>query len=87
MKNGQSRETCNIGYTRHITKTSKSKNTTQKAKKMSNTHPTEIRVRTHVLVKGKQSLLIIHPTSSSYIQSSQVNVLAVITERKNLCKQ
>ena len=54
---------------------------------MSNTHPTEIRVGTQVLAKGTQSLLIIHPMSSSYIQSSQVNVLAVVRERKNLCKQ
>ena len=29
MKNGQSRETGNIGYTRHKTKTNKTKNTTQ----------------------------------------------------------
>jgi hypothetical protein len=37
IKNGQSRETGNIGYTRHMTKTNKKKNTTQKTKKMSNT--------------------------------------------------
>jgi hypothetical protein len=30
MKNGQSRETGNIGYTRHRTKTNKTQNTTQK---------------------------------------------------------
>jgi len=37
IKNGQSRDTGNIGCTRHRTKTSKTKNTTQKTKKMSNT--------------------------------------------------
>jgi Tfp pilus assembly protein PilN len=35
MKNGQSRETGNIGYTRYWTKTHQTKNTTQKLKKMS----------------------------------------------------
>jgi len=33
IKNGQSRDTGNIGYTRHRTKTNKTKNTTQKTKK------------------------------------------------------
>jgi hypothetical protein len=33
IKNGQSRETGNIGYTRHRTKSNKIKNKTQKAKK------------------------------------------------------
>ena len=37
IKNGQSRETGNIGYTRHRSKSNKTKNTTQKTKKMSNT--------------------------------------------------
>jgi hypothetical protein len=32
IKNGQSRETGNIGYTRHRTKSNKIKNKTQKAK-------------------------------------------------------
>ena len=41
IKNGQSRETGNIGYTRHRTKTNKTKNTTQKIKKMNNTNPTQ----------------------------------------------
>jgi hypothetical protein len=36
-KQKQSRDTGNIGCTRHRTKTSKTKNTTQKTKKMSNT--------------------------------------------------
>jgi hypothetical protein len=35
-KNGQSRETGNIGYTRHRPKTNKTKYITQKTKKMSN---------------------------------------------------
>ena len=35
--NGQSRETDNIGYTRHKAKTNETKNPTQKTKKMSNT--------------------------------------------------
>jgi hypothetical protein len=42
-KNGQSRNTRNIGYTRHGTKTNKHKNTTQKTKKMSNTSPTKFK--------------------------------------------
>ena len=41
IRNGQSRETGNIGYTRHRTKTNKTKNTTQKTRKMSNTDPTK----------------------------------------------
>ena len=32
IKNGQSRETDNIGYRRHNTKTNKTQNTTQKTK-------------------------------------------------------
>jgi len=40
IKNGQPRDTGNIGYTRHRTKTIK-KNTTQKTKDMSNTDPTK----------------------------------------------
>jgi hypothetical protein len=55
IKYGQSRETSNIEYTRHRTKTNKTKITTQKTKKMSNTDPNKKGgVRTHVLVKGKQ---------------------------------
>jgi hypothetical protein len=41
IKNGQSRETGNIGYTRHRTNTNKTKNITQKIKKMSNADPTK----------------------------------------------
>jgi hypothetical protein len=41
IKNGQSRDTDNIGYTRQRTKTNKTKSTTQKTKKMSNTDPTK----------------------------------------------
>jgi hypothetical protein len=41
IKNGKSRDTDNIGYTRHRTKTNKTKSTTQKTKKMSNTDPTK----------------------------------------------
>ena len=39
IKNGQSRKTGNIEYTRHKTLTNKTKNKTQKTKKMSNTEP------------------------------------------------
>ena len=35
IKNGQSRDTGNIGYTRHRTKANKTKNTTQKTKMFS----------------------------------------------------
>jgi hypothetical protein len=38
IKNGQFRETGNIGYTRHRMNTNKTKNTTQKTKN-SNTNP------------------------------------------------
>ena len=43
IKNGQSRDTGNNGYTRHRTKISKThiKNTTQKIIKFSNTNPTK----------------------------------------------
>ena len=44
MKNGQSKDTDNIGHTRHRTKTIK-KITTQKSKKLSNTEPTNNRWR------------------------------------------
>jgi hypothetical protein len=37
IKNGQSRDTGNIGYTKHRTKTNKTKNTPQKNKAASNT--------------------------------------------------
>ena len=40
IKNEQSRDTGNIGYTRHRTKTNKHKKTTPKTEKMSN--PTKI---------------------------------------------
>jgi hypothetical protein len=40
IEKGQSRETGNIGYTRHRTKTNKTKNITQKTKKMNNTDST-----------------------------------------------
>ena len=40
-KNGQSRDTGNIGITRHRTKKNKTKNTTQKTKKTSNKDPTK----------------------------------------------
>jgi Sec-independent protein translocase protein TatA len=39
IKNGQSRETANIGYTRQRMKTNTTNNTTQKTKMMSNTDP------------------------------------------------
>jgi hypothetical protein len=41
IKNGQSIDTGNIGHSRHMMKTSKTKNTTQKNKNMSNTDPTK----------------------------------------------
>jgi hypothetical protein len=39
IENRKSRETGHIGYTRHRTKTNKTKNTTQKTKMISNTDP------------------------------------------------
>jgi hypothetical protein len=41
IKNGQSRDTDSIRYTRHRMKTNKTKNTTQKNKNVSNTQPTK----------------------------------------------
>ena len=42
IKNGQSRDTGNIGYTRHMTKTNKKHtHTSQKTKTRSNTNPTK----------------------------------------------
>jgi hypothetical protein len=40
IKNGQSRETGNIGYTRHKTKTNKTKNKTQDEDKQNKIHNT-----------------------------------------------
>jgi hypothetical protein len=45
IKNGQSRNTGNIGYPRHRTKTNKiKKNPTQKIKKMGITDPTKLKM-------------------------------------------
>ena len=45
IKNGQSRNTGNIGYPRHRTKTNKIKiNPTQKIKKMGITDPTKLKM-------------------------------------------
>jgi hypothetical protein len=41
MRNGQSRDTSNIGHTRHRTKANKTKNTTQEIKKIRNTDLTK----------------------------------------------
>jgi len=48
--NGESRDTDNCRHKRHRTKKNKTKNTTHKTKKMSNTDQTLIRRRPHVLV-------------------------------------
>ena len=55
IKNGQSRETGNIWYTRHRAKTNKTKNTTQKTKTLCNTDPTTNLVH----MKDKQFLPLI----------------------------
>jgi hypothetical protein len=52
IRNAKSRDTGNIGYTRHRTKSNKTKQTTQKTKKMRNTDTTKYRVLTPVLMKG-----------------------------------
>jgi len=67
IKNKQFKETGNIGYTGHRTRT---KNTTQKkTKQMSNTNPTKNRWWTQMFVKGKQFLpLIRHSPFYSYRQ-------------------
>ena len=67
IKNAKSRDTGNIGYTRHRTKTNKANNTTQKRKKMRNTDTTKYRGLTQVLMKGKQFMpLIRRPACYSY---------------------
>ena len=84
-KNGQSRETDNIGYARYRTKTNKAKNTTHKNKKDDQHWPHQKQEWTQVLAKSKQFLLLIsHLPCYSYIQSSPVKVLAVIEERNHL---
>ena len=50
IKNGQSRNTGNIGYPIHRTKTNKAKDAIQKTKKMSNTDPLKKVVNTGVCV-------------------------------------
>jgi hypothetical protein len=57
----QSRDTGNIGHTRHRTKTNKTRTTTQNTNKMSNKDPIKI-LKYQVLAKGKQFVLFIrHP--------------------------
>jgi hypothetical protein len=59
--------------------------TTQKIKEISNRNSTKI---PGMNSKGEQFLLLRrHPPCNSYIQSSLVNVVAVIEERKNLHKK
>ena len=68
IKNGQSRDTGNIGYTRHWAKTNKSKNTKQKTKKMSNKDLIKNRGWTQVLANGKISCLLRYSPCYSYSQ-------------------
>jgi hypothetical protein len=64
IKNGQSRDPSNIGYTRHRTKTNKAKNTAQTTKMMSNTDSTKNQECTQVLAKGKQFVPLIRDPPS-----------------------
>ena len=59
FKNGQSRETGNIWYTRYRAKTNKTKNTTQKTKTLCNTDPTKNLELIQVHMKNKQFLPLI----------------------------
>jgi len=69
IKNWQSRDTGNTGYTIHRTKINKTKRTTHKTKLMSNIKPTKYRDWTQIVAKGKQFLPIIrHPQCYSYSQ-------------------
>ena len=56
IKNGLSRDTCNIGYTRQRSKTNNIKHTTQKTKKMSNTYTTKNQRWTQTPAKSQQFL-------------------------------
>jgi len=56
IKNGQSRDTGNIGYTRYRTETNKEKKTTQKTKKMSNTDATQKPGWTLIQTSGSTTL-------------------------------
>ena len=67
----QSRDTGNIGYTRHRTKTNKANNTTQETKKMRNTDTTKYRGLTQVLMKGKQFMPLIR-RPACYLYSTDV---------------
>ena len=68
-KNGQSRVTSNIGYTRQRTRQTKQKSLSKKTKKMSNTDHTNTRGRTQVLARvGHFLSLIRNPSCYSYIQ-------------------
>ena len=71
IKNAKSRDTGNIGYTRHRTKTNKTNNTTQKTKKMRNTDTTKYRGLTQVLVKCKQIMPLIR-RPACYLYSPDV---------------
>ena len=57
IKNEQSRDTGNIGYTRHMMKKNKTKSTTQKSKKISKTDPT----------KNRDEQLYWHPRFCTYV--------------------
>ena len=57
IKNGQTRDTGNIVYTRHRTKTNKTRNTTQKTTKISNTDPSETGVNP-VACEGQGCFLV-----------------------------
>jgi len=56
IKNGQSRDTGNIGYTRYRTETNKEKKTTQTTKKMSNTDATQKPGWTLIQASGSTTL-------------------------------
>ena len=73
--------------TRHRMKTNKTKNTTQKTKKMSNTNPPNKTGMNPSTQEGRAVPVSQKTPALFLIQSSPVKVLSVIEERKNLRKK
>jgi hypothetical protein len=71
IKNGQSGDTDDTGYTRQKTKTNRTTITTQKTKKMSNTEPTKYRI--YFSTENKKEAV----TSTAYMQLRHCNATSL----------